>query len=177
MPYEVLDRRMDAMTTQLDKIMGHFHRTVAVSNAELIGDVRLSYTPQGQHYRRTTVPSAIWLSTFSTQEDSIQLHLAQRHEEMCVSGYYWGPPTLPTDAHCLAWLDMSRDGPYAGKKDCITKLSFTLGDDTCASFMKFYTTLWAGLNSCGFSNLHLLPILPRIRPDVNLTITPIVEES
>jgi hypothetical protein len=24
MPYEVLDRQMDAMTTQLDKIMGHF---------------------------------------------------------------------------------------------------------------------------------------------------------
>jgi hypothetical protein len=43
--------------------------------------------------------------------------------------------------------------------------------------MKFYTTLRAGLNSCGFFNPHLLPILPCIRPDVDLTITPIVKES
>jgi hypothetical protein len=227
-PYEVLDRRMDAMTTQLDEIMSHFRRMaaattptpglppepadddstaygstihtitsprtnlhpileptppvqgppppVAASNAELIGDVRLSYTPQGQRYCRTTVSAAIQLSTFSTPEESMQLHSAQRREEMFVSRYYWGPPDLPTDAHCVAWLDMSLDGPYAGKQDRIAKLSFTLGDDTLASFMKFYTTLRAGLNSCGF-NPHLLPILPRIRTDVDLTITPIVEES
>jgi hypothetical protein len=73
---------------------------------------------------------------------------------------------------------MSLDGPYAGKQDRIAKLvSFTLGDDTLVNFMKFYTTLRAGLNSCGFFNPHLLPILPCIRPDVDLTITPIVKES
>jgi hypothetical protein len=42
--------------------------------------------------------------------------------------------------------------------------------------MKFYNALRAGLNTRGF-NPHLLPILPRIRPDVDLVITPIVEAS
>jgi hypothetical protein len=42
--------------------------------------------------------------------------------------------------------------------------------------MKFYTSLRAGLNACGY-NPHLLPILPRIRPDADLVITPIVAES
>ena len=42
--------------------------------------------------------------------------------------------------------------------------------------MKFYTGLRAGLNACGF-NPHLLPLLPRIRPDVDLSITPIVASS
>jgi hypothetical protein len=42
--------------------------------------------------------------------------------------------------------------------------------------MKFYTALRAGLNACGF-NPHLLPLLPQIRPDVDLIITPLVEDS
>jgi hypothetical protein len=42
--------------------------------------------------------------------------------------------------------------------------------------MQFYTALRAGLNACGF-NPHLLPLLPRIRPDVDLVITPIVASS
>lgn len=76
---------------------------VAASNVELIGDhctsVRLSYTPQGQHDRHDTIPSAI--STFRTPEDSMQLHSAQRRKEMHVSGYYWSPPTLPADTHIV----------------------------------------------------------------------------
>jgi hypothetical protein len=79
------------------------------------------------------------------------------------------------DEHCVAWLDQSLDGPYAGKQDWIAKLSYTLTDDTLAGFMKFYTSLRAGLNSCGF-NPHLLPLLPRIRPDLDLVLTPIVPE-
>jgi hypothetical protein len=71
----------------------------------------------------------------------MQLHLAQCCEEMLVSGYYWGPPTPPADTHCVAWLDISLDGPSTGKQDCIANLSFTLGDDTHTSFMKFYTSL------------------------------------
>jgi hypothetical protein len=49
-------------------------------------------------------------------------------------------------------------------------------EDNLAGFMKFYTGLRAGLNACGF-NPHLLPLLPRIHPDVNLVITPIVTSS
>jgi hypothetical protein len=42
--------------------------------------------------------------------------------------------------------------------------------------MRFYTAMRAGLNACGF-NPHLLPILSRIRPDVDLVLTPIVASS
>jgi hypothetical protein len=133
--------------------------------------------PQGQRHQRSTVPSTICLKAFSTPDDTLQLYSAQRHEEMFVSGYYWSPPIMPTDAHCVPWLDMSLDGPYAGKPNHIAKLSSVkLADDMLASFMKFYTSLRTRLNSCGF-NPHLLPILPQIRPDVDLTITPIIEES
>jgi hypothetical protein len=82
---------------------------------------------------------------------------------MFVSGYYWNPPAMPMDAHCVPWLDLSLDGPY-GKQDCIAKLtSVKLANETLASFMKFYTSLCAGLNLCGF-NPHLLPILLQMRP-------------
>jgi hypothetical protein len=76
----------------------------------------------------------------------------------------------------VAWLDPNLDGPYAGKHDRISKQKFTLAEDTLVGFMKFYTALRAGLNACGF-NPHLLPLLPRICPDVDLVITPIVSSS
>jgi hypothetical protein len=47
-----------------------------------------------------------------------------------------------------------------------------LADDNLAGFIKFYMALHAGLNACGF-NPHLLPILPRISPEVDLVIMPI----
>jgi hypothetical protein len=46
---------------------------------------------------------------------------------------------------------MSLDGPYAGKQDRIAEFSFMLANDTLASFMKFYTSLHAVLNSGGFN--------------------------
>jgi hypothetical protein len=79
--------------------------------------------------------------------------------------------------HCVAWLDPNLEGPYAGRHDPIAKLSFALADDNLAGFMKFYTALQAGLNACGFNPHFLLPLLPRIRPDVDLVITPIVASS
>lgn len=91
------------------------------------------------------------------------------------SGYYWCHPTPINDDHCDAWLDPNLDGLYAGKYDHIAKLSFTLTDDNLPAFMKLYTALCAGLNTCSF-NPHLLSILPCIRPEVDL-VTLIVVES
>jgi hypothetical protein len=39
------------------------------------------------------------------------------------------------EEHYVAWLDTNLDGPYAGRRDHIAKLSFTLADDTLAEFM------------------------------------------
>jgi hypothetical protein len=93
-----------------------------------------------------------------TSEEAGQLHLLQIRDELYGSGYYCCPPTPVCTGHCLAWLNVNLDGPYAGKHDHIAKLSYTLGDDNLAGFMKFYTGLRAGLNACGF-NPHLLPLL------------------
>jgi hypothetical protein len=80
------------------------------------------------------------------------------------------------EEHCVAWLDTSLNGLYAGKHDRIAKISFTLAYDSLAGFMRLYTALRVGLNAFGF-NPHLLPILPRIPPDADLIITSIVEAS
>jgi hypothetical protein len=163
---------------------------VARSNAELIGDhpdpgdhpvdpVRLSYTPQGHSHRRRTVrtnEAFEFKSTAKSSDAARHLHSSQRRDELYVSGYYWASPSPVLAQHCVAWLDPNLDGPYAGKHDRIAKLSFTLADDNLAGFMKFYTALRAGLNACGF-NPHLLPLLPRIRHDVDLVLTPIVASS
>jgi hypothetical protein len=137
----------------------------------------LTYTPRSPaSNRRATTSTPLQPSDFSTSDDVRQLHSSQRRDEMYVSGYYWSHPTPVLEEHCVAWLDQNLDGPYAGKPDRIAKLSFKLVDDTLASFMQFYTALRAGLNACGF-NPHLLPILPRIRHDADLVITPIVAAS
>jgi hypothetical protein len=137
--------------------------------------VQLSHTPQrptSQRRPTVTPPSPV----FHTTNETRQMHSSQRRDELFLSGYYWCEPTPVTDDHCVAWLEPSLDGPYAGKHDRIAKLTFKLADDNLAGFMKFYTALRAGLNACGF-NPHLLPLLPRIRPDVDLVLTPIVSTS
>jgi hypothetical protein len=157
---------------------------VARSSAELISDdyvdpVRLSYTPQGHSHRHRTAarqPDTFAARSAQSAARTSRHNSAQRRDELFVSGYYWCPPSAVLDAHCVAWLDPNLEGPYAGKHDRIAKLSFTLADDNLAGFMKFYTALRAGLNACGF-NPHLLPLLPRIRPDVDLVVTPIVASS
>jgi hypothetical protein len=155
---------------------------VAASTAELINGarspaMRLTYTPRSQaSNRRAPVSTPLQQSDFRTSDETRQLHSSLRRDDLYVSGYYWSSPTPILEEHCVAWLDQNLDGPYAGKPDRIAKLSFKLVDDTLASFMQFYTALRAGLNACGF-NPHLLPILPRIRHDADLVITPIVDAS
>jgi hypothetical protein len=113
-------------------------------------------------------------TAFRTSDES--LTPSQRRDELFVSGYFWCELTPISNDHCVFWLNPNLDGPYAGKHDLIAKLTFTLAEDTLAAFMRFYTALHAGLNACGF-NPHLLPILPRICPDVDLVLTPIVANS
>jgi hypothetical protein len=152
------------------------------SNSELIGDthppaLRLLYTPRSQASNRRHIQHhPLPMSDFCTLDQTRHLLALLCRDEIFVSGYYWCSPADILDEHCVPWLDQNLDGPYARKQDWIAKLSFTLGDDTLAGFMNFYTSLRAGLNSCGF-NPHLLPLLLRIRPGMNLVLTPIVPES
>jgi hypothetical protein len=69
-------------------------------------------------------------------------------------------------------LELSQQGPYAGKTDRLQKITTKLQDDSLTSFVQFYTSLRAGLQSCSY-HPHLLPLLDLLRPDTDLTVTPI----
>ena len=74
--------------------------------------------------------------------------------------------------HRVNWMELSQHGPYGGKTDRLQKLTAKLHDDSLSSFVQFYTSLRAGLQSCSF-HPHLLPLLDLLRPDTDLTVTPI----
>jgi hypothetical protein len=85
---------------------------------------------------------------------------------------YYPPSNRFPMANQEAWLSNSIDGPYDGKLDCLTKGSFQLLNNSPSSFWVFYAAIQAFLTGCGF-NEELLPQLPYVDSDLNLTNTPI----
>jgi hypothetical protein len=96
-------------------------------------------------------------------------------EELYLSDYYWHPSyssQAATDTHSVNWMELSQQGPYAGKTDRLQNITTKLQDDSLTSFVQFYTFLRAGLQSCSY-HPHLLLLLDLLRPDTDLTVTPI----
>jgi hypothetical protein len=73
----------------------------------------------------------------------------------------------------VSWLEGSLHGPYDGKSDKLQKSPLTLADDSLTGFIQFYNVLRANLHSSGY-HMHLLPDLPSVRANTDLSLTPIL---
>jgi hypothetical protein len=101
-------------------------------------------------------------------EDSQENEFCQ--QQVSLTLHY--PPSIKfLMANCVAWLSNSIDGPYEGKLDPLTKGTFQLNDSPSA-FWIFYASLRAFFTGCGF-NEELLPQLPFVDANLDLTLTPI----
>ena len=93
-----------------------------------------------------------------------------------LSGYYWEPGLPPKYNIGVSWLEVSLHGPYNGKSDKLQKSPLTLADDSLTGFIQFYNVLRANLHSSGY-HMHLLPDLPSVRANMDLSLTPILEHD